>query len=184
MFGAIRLAGHWPSAAEAKIHVVGMAVGPHAARAAEFEDITPRRLRRGFTPRHRVTVKSPDDGIFGQPHTAPDLCGRQPLLKQLIQPLDSLRSPGDFHRFPRILWIPRSTPTKYGITLVTGCQQISISGVKQLRGRGKRLKSFDSTAIWMILLRAISYASPRRQPGGPAPETRFDRLARRRRRLE
>src|SRR5215472_6866607 len=128
VLGAIGLAGERVGAAEMEICVVRMAVRPQAARTLELEEVALRLSNRhAAARRQRDAVQLADDGVLGKTQPAADFGGRQPLLKQLRQPVDALRRPGDdIHNFPRILWTPRSTSTTSGITLVAGCQPISI----------------------------------------------------------
>ena len=94
-----------------KILVGRMAVGPQAARPAEFEEVALRRGDRCATARRqRNAVQLADDGVFREAQPAADLGRREPLLEQLSQLLDAFRRPSDdIHGFPRILWTPQPT---------------------------------------------------------------------------
>src|SRR5271165_704864 len=96
-----------------ELRIVRVTVRPQAARPAEFEEIALRHeFRPGIAPAHSVAVQPADDRIFRQTHAAPDLGGRQPLLKQAIQQLDALGRPGHFHRFPPYTVDPPVHPHK------------------------------------------------------------------------
>src|SRR6516162_6074966 len=112
MLGAIRLAGKRSGAAEVKILVVRVSMGPQAARPVEFEEIPLRRSDRcGNARRQRNAVQLADHRVLGQPQPTADLGGRQPLLEKLSQPLDAVGRPGnDIHVCsPCIQWTPQST---------------------------------------------------------------------------
>src|SRR6516162_9849066 len=115
MLGAIRLAGKRSGAAEVKILVVRVSMGPQAARPVEFEEIPLRRSDRcGDARRQSNAVQLADHRVLGQPQPTADLGSRQPLLEKLSQPLDALRRPGnDIHMFPLYSVDPPVHPTRY-----------------------------------------------------------------------
>src|SRR6516162_6915182 len=127
MLGAIRLAGKRSGAAEVKILVVRVSMGPQAARPVEFEEIPLRRSDRcGDARRQSDAVQLAYHRVLGQPQPTADLGGRQPLLEKLSQPLDAVRRPGnEIHMCSPVFSGPPSPPYKIHTTFVSNCQAVS-----------------------------------------------------------
>ena len=112
MLGAVRLTGERVGTAEVKVLVIGVTVGPQAARpmSIEIEEITLRRSwRRADARRQRDPMQLANYRVLGQPQSAADLGGWQSLLKKLSQTLDALWRPGnDIHVIPPVYSGPPS----------------------------------------------------------------------------